>query len=86
MNDEAINVDEKRTNESDPFKKLINIAMVIMLVALIFIALFTFFFSMQSAIGALLAPQYVELTRAIFSLVVLGAGIYLVKMFLSKKW
>ncbi len=85
MNDEQKSIDEKKTSESDSFRKLINIAVVIMLVLLIFIAMFTFFFSMESAIGAIFAPQYADLIRAIFSLVVLGVGVYLVKMFLSKK-
>ncbi len=75
-------LDEKKS--ADSFKKIINTAVVIMLVLLIFIALFTFFFSMQNAIGTLFDPQYVELIRAIFSLAVLVTGIYLVKMFLSK--
>jgi len=83
-------MDEVRTDEvqksagEDPFRKLVNIAVVIMLVALIFIALFTFFFSMQSAISALFDYRYVELVKAIFSLVVIGVGVYLVKMFMSK--
>ncbi|MCX9011488.1 MAG: hypothetical protein OIN66_10240 [Candidatus Methanoperedens sp.] len=83
-------MDEVRADEvqksagEDPFKKLVNIAVVIMLVALIFIALFTFFFSMQSAISALFDYRYVELVKAIFSLVVIGVGVYLVKMFMSK--
>lgn len=83
-------MDEVRANEvqksaeEDSFKKLVNIAVVIMLVALIFIALFTFFFSMQSAISALFDYRYVELVKAIFSLVVIGVGVYLVKMFMSK--
>ncbi|VVB92540.1 Uncharacterised protein [uncultured archaeon] len=85
MNDEQKSIDEKKTSESDSFRKLFNIAMVIMLVLLIFIALFTFFISMENAIGALFTPQYADLIRAIFSLVVVGVGVYLVKMFLSKK-
>ncbi len=76
--------DEKKNVQPDSSRKIISTAIVIMLVFLIFIALFTFFFSMQNAIGILFDPQYVELVRAIFSLVVLVTGIYLVKMFLSK--
>ena len=76
--------DEQKGVETDSFKKLINIAIVIMLVALIFIALFTFFFNMQAAISALFDPQYVARIQAIFSLVVIGVGVYLVKMFLSR--
>lgn len=76
--------EEQKSVETDTFKKLINVAVVIMLVALIFIALFTFFFNMQDAISALFDPQYVALIKAIFSLVVIGIGVYLVKMFLSK--
>lgn len=75
---------ETKGAESDSFKKLINVAIVIMLVALIFIALFAFFFNMQVAISALFDPQYVALVQAIFSLVVIGIGVFLVKMFLSK--
>ncbi len=70
--------------EDNSFRKLINVAVVIMLVGLIFIALFTFFFSMQDAITALFDPPYVPLIKSIFSLVVMGMGVYLVKMFLSK--
>ncbi|MCZ7355859.1 MAG: hypothetical protein O8C66_11745 [Candidatus Methanoperedens sp.] len=83
MNDEP-NIEETKKNEDNSFKKLINVAVVIMLVGLIFIALFTFFFSMQDAISALFDPQYVPLIKAIFSLVIIGVGVYLVKMFLSK--
>lgn len=83
MNDEQRSTEEKKI-EDNSFKKLINVAVVIMLVALIFIALFTFFFNMQAAISALFNPQYVALIQAIFSLVIIGIGVYLVKMFLSK--
>lgn len=76
--------EEQKGVETDSFKKLINVAIVIMLVALIFIALFTFFFNMQDAISALFNPQYVALIQAIFSLVIIGIGVYLVKMFLSR--
>lgn len=76
--------DEQKSGEENSFKKLINIAVVIMVVALIFIALFTFFFSMQEAISALFDYRYVALIKAIFSLVIIGIGLYLVKMFLAK--
>lgn len=76
--------EEQKSVETDSFKKIINVAVVIMLVALIFIALFTFFFNMQDAISALFDPQYVALIKSIFSLVVIAIGVYLVKMYLSK--
>ncbi len=76
--------DEQKSVEENSLKKLVNIAVVIMLVALIFIALFTFFFSMQDAISSLFDYRYVALVKSIFSLVIIGIGIYLVKMFLSK--
>lgn len=88
MNDEYRSVEEKgveeKSVEEDSFKKLINVAIVIMLVALIFIALFTFFFSMQEAISALFSPRYAALVQSMFSLVIIGIGVYLVKMFLSR--
>ncbi|MCE8422465.1 MAG: hypothetical protein J5U17_02360 [Candidatus Methanoperedens sp.] len=83
MEDEQ-KTDEQKSPGSDPFKKLIKVLVVIMLVGLIFFALFTFFFNMQDAISALFDPQYVPLIKAIFSLVVIGVGVYLVKMFLNK--
>ncbi|MFZ3385036.1 MAG: hypothetical protein WA144_14035 [Candidatus Methanoperedens sp.] len=70
--------------EDNSFKKLVNVAVVIMLVGLIFIALYTFFFDMQEAISTLFDYRYVALVRSIFSLVVIGVGVYLVKMFLSR--
>ena len=76
-------MEEKKDNDS--FKKLINVAVVIMLVFLIFIALFTFFFSMQDAISVLFEYRYVALIKSIFSLVIIGIGVYLVKMFLYNK-
>ncbi len=82
--------EQKRPEEVAPhpeenlFKKVITITVGIMLVALIFMALVTFFFSMLSSISAFFQPQYVPLITAIFSLVVIGIGVYLVKMFLSK--
>ena len=76
--------DEQGRGDENLFKKLTTVAVVIMLVALIFIALFTFFFSMQDAISALFDPRYAALIRAVFSLVVIGIGVYLVKMFLSR--
>ena len=84
MDDQNKSVEEKPFHEDNSFKKIINVAVVIMLVALIFIALFTFFLSMQEAISVLFNPQYVALVKAIFSLVVIGVGVYLVKIFLSK--
>ena len=74
--------DEKPQDRT--FKNLINSAVVIMLVGLIFIALYTFFFSMQDAISTLFEYRYVALIKSIFSLIVIGLGIYLVKMFLSR--
>ena len=82
MDDEQKSVEEKM--EDKTFKKLVNVAVVIMLVGLIFIALYTFFFDMQEAISTLFEYRYVALVRSIFSLVVIGVGVYLVKMFLSR--
>ncbi len=84
MDEENKSMEEKPLHEEDSFRKIINAAVVIMLVALIFIALFTFFFSMQEAISVLFNPQYAPLIKAIFSLVIIVVGVYLVKMFLSK--
>ncbi len=84
MNDEEKNIEEKTPKEDYSLRKIINIAVVIMLVCLVFIALFTFFFSMQEAISVLFHPQYAPLLRAIFSLVIIGVGVYLIKIFLSK--
>jgi threonine/homoserine/homoserine lactone efflux protein len=77
-------MDDEQKSVENSFKKLVNIAIVIMLVALIFIALFTFFFSMQDAISSLFDYRYVALVKSIFSLVIIGIGVYLVKMFLSR--
>jgi len=82
MDDEP-KLEEKPSHEDNSFRKIINVAVVIMLVGLIFIALLTFFFSMQEAISVLFHPQYAPLIKAIFSLVIIGVGMYLVKMFLS---
>lgn len=76
--------DEQKSAQENSFKKFVSVAVVIMLVALIFIALFTFFFSMQDAISTLFDDRYVALVKSIFSLVIIGIGVYLVKMFLSK--
>lgn len=84
MDDEQKSIEEKPFHEDNSLRKNINVAVVIMLVVLIFIALFTFFFSMQEAISVLFYPQYSALIRAIFSLVIIGVGVYLVKMFLNK--
>ena len=82
MEGEQKSVEEKM--EDKTFRKLINVAVVIMLVGLIFIALYTFFFNMQDAISTLFDYRYVSLVKSIFSLVVIGVGVYLVKMFLSR--
>ncbi len=84
MNDEEKSADENKNVEPDSFKKLIRNAFVIILVLFILVVMFNFFFSMQSAIGTLFDYQYVELMRAIFSLVVLVIAIYILKKFLSK--
>ena len=84
MDDEHKSIEEKPFHEDNSLKKNINVAVVIMLVFLIFIALFTFFFSMQEAISVLFYPQYAALVKAIFSLVIIGVGVYLVKMFMAK--
>ena len=70
--------------EDNSFKKVVNVAVIIMLVGLIFIAMYTFFFDMQEAISILFDNRYAALVRSIFSLVVIGVGVYLVKMFLSR--
>ncbi|NYT19572.1 MAG: hypothetical protein GKC08_04695 [Methanosarcinales archaeon] len=74
----------EKDNNDESFKKLVNASVVIVLVALIFIALFSFFFSMQEAIFALFNPRYQALMQAVFSLMVLVMGIYLIRMFLPK--
>ncbi len=71
-------------SEENNFKKLVYAAVIIMLLGLILIALYTFFFSMQSAISVLFDDRYVPLASSIFSLVVIIIGVYLVKMFLSR--
>lgn len=71
-------------NNDESFKKLVNASVVIVLVALIFIALFSFFFSMQEAIFALFNPRYQALMQAVFSLMVVVMGVYMIKMFLGK--
>lgn len=72
------------TNDSS-FKKLVNAAVLIVLLALIFIALFSFFFNMQEAIIALFHPKYQALMQALFSLLVLVIGIYMIKLLLPNK-
>ncbi|MDO8727058.1 MAG: hypothetical protein Q7J35_13400 [Candidatus Methanoperedens sp.] len=84
MDDEHKSIDEKPFHEDNSFRKNINVAVLIMLVVLIFIAMFTFFFSMQEAISILFNPQYAALVKAIFSLVIIGMGVYFIKMFLNK--
>ncbi len=84
MDDEHKSIDEKPFHEDNSFRKNINVAVLIMLVVLIFIAMFTFFFSMQEAISILFNPQYAALVKAIFSLVIIGVGVYFIKMFLNK--
>lgn len=84
MDDEHKSIEEKPFQEDNSFKKNINVAVAIMLLVLIFIAMFTFFFSMQEAISVIFYPQYAALVKAIFSLVIIGVGVYLVKMFLTK--
>jgi len=83
MDDEQ-KVAEVKKPEDNSFKKLINVAVVIMLVALIFIGLFSFFFNMQEAISRLFDNRYVALMNAIFDIVMIGVAVYLVKMFLAK--
>jgi membrane-anchored glycerophosphoryl diester phosphodiesterase (GDPDase) len=84
MDDEQ-KVEDIRKSEDNSVKKLINVAVVIMLVALIFIAMFQFFFNMQEAISRLFDNRYVALMNAVFNIVVIGIAVYLVKMFLAKK-
>ncbi len=84
MEDPDVKGRAAKDNNDASFKKLVNVSVVIVLVALIFIALFSFFFNMQEAIVALFHPRYQALMQAAFSLVVLFMGIYMIRMFLSK--
>lgn len=84
MDDESKSEEEKHYPVDNSFRKIINVSVIIMLVGLIFIALFTFFFSMQEAISVLFHPQYAPLIKAIFSLAIIAVGVYLIKMFMSK--
>lgn len=59
--------DHTPENNEMSFKKLVNAAVLIVLLALIFIALFSFFFNMQEAIIALFHPKYQALMQALFS-------------------
>lgn len=72
-------------NNDPSFKKLVNAAVLIVLLALVFIALFSFFFNMQEAIIALFNPKYQALMQALFSLIVLILGIYLIKLLLPNR-
>ncbi|KKI00116.1 hypothetical protein EO95_07345 [Methanosarcina sp. 1.H.T.1A.1] len=76
---------DAQDNNDASFKKLVNAAVLVVLVALIFIALFSFFFNMQEAIIALFHPRYQALMQAIFSLVVLVIGIYIIRLLLPNK-
>jgi len=84
MEDPDVKGRAPKDNNDASFKKLVNVSVVIVLVALMFIALFSFFFNMQEAIVALFHPRYQALMQAVFSLVVLFMGIYMIRMFLSK--
>ncbi len=83
MDDEQ-KVAEVKNPADNSVKKLINVAVIIMLVALIFIGIFSFFFNMQEAISRLFETRYVALMNAIFNILVIGVAVYLVKMFLAK--
>ncbi len=76
---------DAQDNNDASFKKLVNAAVLIVLVALIFIALFSFFFNMQEAIIALFHPRYQALMQALFSLIVLVIGIYMIRFLLPNK-
>lgn len=76
--------DEQKENGDKSFKKMANVAIIIMLLGLVFIALFSFFFNMQTAISDLFNPRYQALMQALFSLVILGVGVFLIKMLFSK--
>lgn len=84
--DEEQKIEEVKKTEDNSFKKMINVAVVIMLVFMIFIALYSFFFNMQEAISRLFETRYVALMNAIFDIVVIGIAVYLVKMFLTKNY
>jgi threonine/homoserine/homoserine lactone efflux protein len=83
MEDEQ-EVAEVKKPEDNSIKKRINLAVVVMLVVMIFIALFSFFFNMQDAISRLFETRYVALMNAIFDVVIIGVAVYLVRMFLAK--
>jgi len=72
-------------NNDASFKKHINTAVLIVLVILVFVAMFSFFFNMQEAIVALFHPKYQALMQALFSLLVLVIGIFTIKHLLSSK-
>jgi hypothetical protein len=76
---------DARGNNDTSFKKLVNAAVLIVLLAFVFIALFSFFFNMQEAIIALFNPKYQALMQALFSLLVLVIGIYMIKLLLPNK-
>lgn len=75
----------KSENNDMSLKKLVNAAVLIVLLALVFIALFSFFFNMQEAIIAIFHPKYQALMQALFSLLVLIIGIYMIKFLLPNK-
>lgn len=77
--------EEAQENNDVSFKKLVNAAVLLVLVALVFIALFSFFFSMKEAIIALFHPRYQALMQALFSLIVLVLGIYMIRLLMSNK-
>jgi hypothetical protein len=72
-------------NNDSSFKRLVNGAVLVVLLALVFIALFSFFFNMQEAIIALFHPKYQALIQALFSLLVVILGIYMIKLLLPNK-
>ncbi|AKB79840.1 hypothetical protein MSHOH_3357 [Methanosarcina horonobensis HB-1 = JCM 15518] len=77
--------DNKPENNDASVKKLVNAVVLIVLLALIFIALFSFFFNMQEAIIAIFHPKYQALMQALFSLLVLIIGIYMIRLLLPNK-
>ncbi|AKB41636.1 MULTISPECIES: hypothetical protein [Methanosarcina] len=77
--------DNRTENNDSSFKKLVNSAILIVLLAFVFIALFSFFFNMREAIIALFNPKYQALVQAIFSLLVVIIGIYIIRLLLPNK-
>lgn len=79
--EEKVSTESQKSSETGMFRK----GSILILLLVLLIASLGFYFSMNSAINVIFDFRYVDMIKSIFNLIVIGAVLYIIKIFVLNK-